>query len=786
MSVKYTIPFKDFNNQQWRIDVANTITGNGDPVFNFNVDDSILPIVKAGYTLNDLTDNLYIGGGVDNGSFTVLQGHNYQIRAAMNNAPANPNPRMRLTIYENGTLIFDKSVPAPNPGAEIIKEGLAIPGYIYDIFIVGDYNAVQVTPVDDESDPSGIPVPVRGNGQAGVLVWQPDNTDDPFACYKSSTLTVNCIQEGQINIAELQQAQDRDFTIKVYRDNVLYWQGFLVPDGIQYSYQATPFNFTFTAICGLTLLENIPYIHTDLEGTTAAISRCPMNYIRNILFTLLGNTAPIRWTNLLTNFAFDLEDVFIGSVQWGSDGQAFLTYTGSSNDGDESIAQTCDYILKGILQSMQCCIYFDNGRWNIRRIPDIVRTIIPYKQIAGDLNVMVVQAATENLTKQIGRSGFNFINEDQIITVKQGIKTCQTTYAANVRNNILPNGTQDLQNPSPQDGPLYWDIWDATNIFAVSSVGSLDGRDGYASDLIFQGVISDPDEYFTMFNGPSFPVGKRGLPIDTAVMIPYIIFGFQFEIVAGFPFSSGTVIDWAGDPLRIKVIYNTNGQQYFLNAYGFWTLTDTYIAISVAGLSVNDVAQIDFNAFQNVPIPTPAGTIVAGFENNLQVLFRIADGQFYKVDNIYVNIQSGNDVYESTFAGSKNTTVDKRTLNISSSFGGYMLSNFMTSPFNSGDECYFIDEGAYQGSLTGLTANAIMRCCYKSSRIFNGSINTGSRNWSFDGLYNIDGFAGAYFLSLGASYNIEQCQVNNLVAIEIRNDNVTFTEKYYNSNTVNQ
>lgn len=631
----------------------------------------------------------------------------------------------------------------------------------------------------DISDNSvgGTTIPVRGNGQAGVLVWLPDNTDDPFACYKSSTLTINSIQEGQINIDELQQAQDRDFIVRVFRNNQLYWQGFLVPDGIQYSYQSAPNPFTFTAICGLQMLSNMPYIHTDLEGTTIAVSRCPMNYIRDILFNLLGNTLPVRWTNLLTNSLFN-DDIMTGQVQWGVDGQAFLTYTGSSNDGDESIAQTCDYILNGILTAMQCCIYVDNGRWNIRRITDMVRNVVPYKQIAADTNMMVINSGTENLINQIGRFGFPFINEDAVITVRKGIKTCQTTYQANVRTNIVPNGALDLFGLTP----LYWNIvWDSVEAFTIPSAANLDGRLGYSAELIWNFNDSGEDEWFTM--NPINTIGKKGLPVDTATMVSYIIFGFQFEIIDGFA-NTGGVINWSGDPLRVKVVYNTGTQQYFLNQYGFWTLTDTYIPISVDGLSINDVAQIDFNAFQNIPIPFPAGDIVAGFENNIQIQFRVAAGQNYKVDNIYLNIQSGNDVYESTFAASNNTTIDQRTLNISSSFGGYMLSNFMTSPFNSGDECYFNDEAAYSGTLTGLNSAAIMRCCYKSNRIFNGSINTKGQNWNFGNTYNIDGFGNILFMPLGASYNIEQCQVNNLVAIEIRNDLVSLTEKYYNSNTV--
>lgn len=640
---------------------------------------------------------------------------------------------------------------------------------------------------------SATAIPVRGNGSAGVIEWVADNTDDPFACYKSSTLTMNIIQQGQINIGEFQVAQDRDFIVRMYRNGILYWQGFLVPDGISYPLLSNPTNVKLTAICGLTMLTDIPYVHTDLQGTTANISFCPMNYIRDILFLNLGSLLPVSWTNLLECTAFTGQDVFAGGVQWSVNGEGYISYQsvtnsiGSGNSDGPGPPQTCDYILKGILQSMQCCIYLADGKWNIRRINDIVRSSVPYKQISADTGVMSPAVGSRNITSQIGRFGFRFINENAIVTTKQGVKTCTTTYTANIRNNILPNGSFDyLQFINPLFTTRYWGIYDPlTDDPFIITADSLDGRNGYSADLIYEGI--DPaDQWFTMYTGLTNALGSNGLPIDTNTMIQYIIFGFLFEITGGggFPLNMDGTIDWDGDPFRIKVILNLGSIQYFLNPYGFWVTTDTYIPISVPGLSPLDVAQINFNAFQNVIVPTTPGPVIAGYTSDIQVLFRVALGQNYKLDNVYVTIAGGNDVYESAFVQSKNTTTDKRTLNISSSFGGYMLSNFMTSPFNSDVECFFKDEEVYTGTLTGLTSNAIMRCMYKSSRILNTDINVFGKSWSFDSTFMVDTFNTALFLPLNASYDTEKCQVNGLVVIEIRNDVVSLTEKYYNSNDV--
>jgi len=804
MAVKYTIPYKSMDNQPWRIDIADRIAEL--PVFNYSVTQAS-PLVEAVLSITDTATGEAIVTNIDpsvtlpgvlpanptTGTATMMQGHAYRITASMANMPSTPNPRLRLTVYENTVLIFDKSIAVLEVGDSIVKLGVALTGCIYHVVVTGDYNDVQVTPVDIESDLGYVnpnaPIPVRGNGNAGVIVWTADNTDDPFACYKSSTLTMNLIQEGQINIDELQLAQDKDFMVSMYRNEVLYWQGFLVPDGIERPLLSTPNSLTLTAICGLTMLTDIPYVHTDLQGIDPGISFCPMNYIRDILFLNLGNYLPIRWTNLLQCTAFEGQDVFIGGVQWSVNGEGYISYQsvansiGSGNTDGAGPPQKCDYILKGILQAMQCCIYLADGRWNIRRIPDVVRNSVPYTQISGNVEMMIPATGFQNMPSQIGRFGFSFINENAISTVKQGVQICRTTYTPNVRANILPNGSFDyLTFINPLFTTRYWGVYDTANPYIITA-DSLDGRKGYSADLIYEGI--DPaDQWFTMFTGTANPLGSNGLPIDTNIMVWYIIFGFLFEITGGggFPLNGDGTINWTDDPFRIKVILNLGEIQYFLNPYGFWVTEDTYIPISVPGLSPGDVATIDFNKFQNIILPTTPGPVIAGYASNIQVLFRVAEGQNYKLDNVYMNIAQGNDVYESVYTQSRNTTTDERTLNISSSFGGYQLSNFMSSPFKCGNECFFQDAAAYTGTLTGLMSNAVMRCRYKSSRILNTDINVLNNPWSFDSTFMADSFNSTLFLPLNASYATEKCQVNGLVAIEIRNDFVDLTEIYYNSN----
>jgi len=631
----------------------------------------------------------------------------------------------------------------------------------------------------DSTPGDGTPIPIRGNGSAGVVAWVPDNTDDPFSCFKTSTLTMNLIQEGQINISELQTAQDRDFIVKQYQNGILKWQGFLVPDGISYPLLSNPNNITLSAICGLTMLADIPYTHTDLQGVTSALDYCPMNYIRDILFLNLGSYLPIRWTNLLQCTAFDNQDVFTGGVQWSVKGEGYLSYQ-SGQDGDNpGPQQTCDYILKGILQSMQCTIYLADGRWNIRRINDVVRTVVPYKQIDATTGIMVIHSGSQNITKLIGRNGFGFLNENAVVTVKQGVKTCKTTYSANIRDNILPNGNQDLLL-TPPTSPLYWGFYTVEFNTAIS-VDSLHKRNGKATQIshLYTGE-NEQNGYYTLISEGG-TLEQDGLPVDLKTLIAYINFGFTFCPVYGFP-NTDDIIDWSSEPFKIRVVCNIGSNKYYLNKFGFWQLEFTDIPIVVDNLRINDVAQVDFNAFQNVIMPEPPTQPIAGDTCDVQIIFVLQGTQEYIIDDIYINIAKGNDVFESTYKNTKNTSVDERQLNISSSFGGYMISNFMTDWSKSDSECFFRDEEAYTGTLTGLNSNSIMRCLYKAMRILNSDINVFNKSWSFDSTFLADSMGTSLFLPLNASYDTEKCQINGLVAIEIRNDFVDLSEKYYSSN----
>jgi len=629
------------------------------------------------------------------------------------------------------------------------------------------------------------PITVRGVGrQCATLSRDPDSIDDPYSVFIKSFLTVNLYNQGEIDVRELQRATDKQFVVTLYNDETIKFIGYLDAEGIQ---QQLKTNATVQLVSkdGLGMLEDISYTHKDLPGTTATTSRCVMNYIRQILFATenLGLPLPIRWTNYLECTAFPGEDIMTGGVQWSPNGEGYY----NSISGE---SKSCAHVLEGLLKSMQCRIVQDNGMWIISRINDISTGYVTYKRIAGDLGRMQILSGTENITRQIGRNGYRFVDETDVIINKSGAKTIKAEYKADVKENILPNGDFDNVIASSSilgTDFLYWGTI-GNQPMRADIMPPLDGRKGNSAKLTpIGGSAEQPFFYYGLLNP---------LPIDSNTLVPRISFSFLFSPVIwyttrfdsdGNPYNNG-IVNFEASPFHLQVIYRVAGQIYYLNDYGYWTTDDTEINIVIDGIKLGEVARVAFDKFQGIILPAPPNQPQPGDINDIQIIFRaigLGSGsvgdQIYIIDNVSITIEDNNDIYEITETTSKNTLKETVELNISSSFSGYMSSNLMTAYYNSPNEFYFKDGQFYTGSLTAITAAAVLRFRHSPSLIYTGSVYVGNKDYSYNEIYLIDSLGQSRFMPMQSSYNIETCKVT-LTAIECRNDNVIFTEKFYGSN----
>lgn len=617
--------------------------------------------------------------------------------------------------------------------------------------------------ISKESYSGGI-INLRGVGEKACVITV-DCGDDPYEVLVNTKADISIWQEEYypVDILELQQARDREFIIEFYINNELKFKGFMVPDGIQQTFQSAPFEININAIDGLKLLSGITYSHDNLSG-----GRCILNYLRRILFSNsnLGLPLPIRWVCALTNDAFPLEeDIFSGSVRWSPRGEGFTDYVGNTKD--------CLYILEEMLRSIQCRIVQDNGKWVIWRINDVITGVFDVREtpaVQTGFTINILSDVDHN--KSIGRyadtvSSFDYglVNEDAIITVLPGLKTVITKYEQDQRDNILPNGNMDIID-GIFNSPIYWYAPGAT----VQSVPSLSEATGSAVEVT--NSIPNPATVFTLID--------TYLPIDSDVLYAYINFGFKFSIENGATLDPDGFIVWDSTDFSLQVVYYNGLNTYFLNENGFWTLDITNIQITVASLKLNDIAQIDFNAKQNIILPLPYEIPIDRTTTPaLQVLFNIPSGRKVKYDDIYLNVDTNSDVYEATAPDNTNTGKESYNLKISTSHNGFYVSNFMSNFDKSGLEKFFSDERLSAATLTEMNSHAILRNRYKSSLVFEGSIY--GSNYSYSEIYTVQTLNDKKFLPLRSSWNTET-NIVSLTMVEVRNDSLSASVKHYGSN----
>lgn len=724
--------------------------------------------------------------------------------------------------------------------------------------------------IEPASGYSGDTIIVKSRSQSACTIsWDAD--DDPYENpIVNSKASISLIQQGKIDIREIQEASDRDFIVSLFISGVLKWKGFLIPDGVQQLFQSEPFELNLTATDGLMLLDGIDYSHDNLQG-----GRCLVNYFRRILFASenLGLDLPLVWVSSLTNLEFPLEpDALSGSVTWSPRGEGFTDYNGNY--------KSCLYILTELARSVQARLFQSDGKWYLERINDVVSGSFTYRQIIG-LNGFNITSGTFNVLKTIAGKpntpDYAVVDSDHLLTVLPPLKRVTTTYEHEQRQNILPNGNMDIVE-TIYNKPLYWFASGAT----IQSVPSLSEAKGSAVEVInnsqsggylfaprppqsipesmpgndvkryrlryyFKGTAKTGDKIFMtdrdldgndvntysytvpstynndtdgalrnmavtvsgFFTTPTVTYipereewefewvanikrvsGEQTittvslssfsfdgyLPIDTDILYETINIGFKFVILNGYVLNEFGNINWNSTPNQIRVTYQRGTTTFYLNEFGFWVDQPTNIQINVANLKPFDVAQVDFNARQDIKMPLPDVTPIERTNPpQIKIEFLIPSGRRIQFDDIYMNVADNNNVTRGTYGNNTNTKSNDYTLKISSAHSGFYVSNFMTNYSQSGVQKFWKDS-VIEGTLTDINTHAILRNRYKSSLMFDGSIY-GSK-FSYGEMYNIGTINGKNFLPLKAEWNTESNKIK-INCLEVRNDNINIQLEQY-------
>lgn len=709
---------------------------------------------------------------------------------------------------------------------------------------------------------TGDPIFVNGKVDSACKLTYNGPIDNPW---ESPIVNVDAdialISTGQIDVQELQLMNDQDCKVRVYRNNEIKFDGYLIADGIQWIFQSAPYEVQLRATSGLNLLDGITYAHDNLEG-----GRTPLNYFRRILQSdrNLGINLPIRWSTRLKNINSEIGFDLFTKLKWAPEGEGFTNFNGET--------KSCGYIIEGLCKALQCRIFQADGAWWILDIFNAHDTIIEYKQCINSTGEPIITTHNRSLTKIIGED-YGFAREDAVIIVAPALGSCKVIYEKEFQYssndegaaNVLPNGNFD--NWYAGMIPMHWRSPDNSMLYSRET--PINGRpgDNYNSIQLRKG--------FDVSSG-SISIENGGVPIDGNIYNT-LSWGFTFLAVSGFPTDSEGYIDWSKGYLKASVRYtlkdeNGDPKDFFLNSHGYWTDKNmpasaevanfgiatidndkkmviefksgknfepndevviifmrngnreeyqiafdtpydvaggvTYLSTQIPNsytndrtllinnvqesgitnaftrktqdfykyiyfstqdkLRVDDVVNFEFRGRMEVKLPDP-GVLNENTDieiGKLNVSF-IADGaQNYIIDDAWLKLNDASVEYLAYVSNSGKP--EEYRLKISTAFSGCYVSNIMETLSRS-NEFYLFTDGGYTGDLTALYARSIMRYRHKPQRIFNGTISVRDHDWSFLDNYKILSLSPptgqTLIASTPTSYNTETNEVN-LIAIE--------------------
>lgn len=420
---------------------------------------------------------------------------------------------------------------------------------------------------------AGSPIPVRGFGDNACTIEYDGGVDDPFDNpIVTSKANIQLINQGEIDMGELQYAGDRDFIVEVYRDNVLKWKGYLITDNIQQPLLSAPNVVRLSAIDGLNMLERITFSINNLPAPPGGAIRCPLNWLRLCLFREqnLGLMLPIRWCIGLENIATE-DDPLAGLMTWSPYGDGIIAgYYVDENGIQTPIFQNCLYIVEGIVKAFGCRIFQADGAWCVMRTNDVIDGEFPYRECSATLGTPTITQHTVDVRRllspeKIPAGRYKFIREDQLLTVKPALGMVDVEYDADRSENILPNGSLDVWSLGAL---LYWGFTDIPDDApSYEEFESLTGQPGQSVQLTNDGAAT-ADAEFTFVGG---------LPLDANLLFKRMTFGFTIMPTGfgtGFAYDENEIIDWTNNPLKISVMYTLpiegGTRDYYLNEFGYW------------------------------------------------------------------------------------------------------------------------------------------------------------------------------------------------------------------------
>ena len=384
------------------------------------------------------------------------------------------------------------------------------------------------------------------------------------------------------DIYDLQICNDLEVEVRVYKNNVLYWKGFLIADGLKQYDRDIESEVDIIASDGLNNSKDIKFTlgtATPIEMPTYMSEfNTPLHYLIRC-FQLIKNELPIRWS-VSTKSVLDInKDVLCGLISLNR--TEFLLYEGVD----------AFFVLENILKSFNLKIMQSNGYWYVYNELD--------EFLGYEYNNGVVTMYQEEVVNQPEY----FLTNNNTFEVRKGIGKVVISYNPIKDLYVIPNGSFN-QVITSLNKPLYWKadnglITSDTSLNDRISFRITDDFGREERSVVLDGTSNIESQIYYFESDTN----NKYIPVDGHNLYKYFTFGFRMMPLY-YPNNNEGYINWLENkPFSVQVSYtierNNVIEKYFLNEFGYWEL-DRFFSFRLVNSSFDEILNIITLQFEGV------------------------------------------------------------------------------------------------------------------------------------------------------------------------------------------
>ena len=359
-------------------------------------------------------------------------------------------------IFPNPTSVNATYYVGENGGYTTSTAGLTI------IDVIGyqvGYNALVLT--DDN-------VQLKGNGSPIQLNYNLVE-DDILSCFRSSYLDVSFYKESlSEDFSELFIAENNSFKVFLYKNDNLFWQGWLATQLFSEPFASPPYVIKLRAYDGIHLLKDIPYFtSTDVFQATSNLFNDRYGYhnITDIIEKCIYNTGVLNdvfyYINIKNQETSNLTSEFQKKTRIHH--QTFLN--------GESDSMNMREVLEIIFKSLGVTIYQRDGNWCIIRVSEFTtsnsNSVIKRSDWRAvdnptDTNYVLTTESLESVISTKVSSEIDFFQVDNSSTLTLQYPLKEVIVKQEFDHNMVTNTTIDNVNDlgaSDPSGLYLMDDW---------------------------------------------------------------------------------------------------------------------------------------------------------------------------------------------------------------------------------------------------------------------------------------------------------------------------------------